>query len=264
MNIHFRFKPNLLAILFVCSQIVINWSCTPEKKTRADVPQPLPEANIIASMNLKNIGSTGLASFENQLLVLDSTEAVIKKFDAKNDEPIGIIKLSIKSPKGLTSDGKVIWIADNATKKIIQIDPKTGEMIKSFDVPIDADPEHTSIEAIAVDGSFLWVALSAGWSSKILKLDATNGKLILSVFADCLPKGLATNGKELFILAYNKGVFQGNVKKMSISDDAKKMNLSSAFICKTPGKEPSGITLEGNELWISDNGLRTVQKIKLP
>jgi glutamine cyclotransferase len=254
----------MLAILIIFSQIVTNWSCTPEKKNRADVPRPLPEATIIASMNLKNISSTGLASFENQLFVLDSTEAVIKKFDPNNDEPKGLIKLSIKSPKGLTSDGKAIWIADNATKKILQIDPKTGDVIKSFDVPIDADPEHTSIEAIAANGSNIWVALSAGWSSKILKLNSTDGKLISWVFADCLPKGLATDGKELYILAYNKGVLPGSVKKMIISDDMKKMNLSSVFICKTPGKEPSAITMVGKELWISDNVLRTVQKIKLP
>ncbi len=264
MNINSRISRKMMATLIVYSLVLLSWSCLSERKTKVESKSQLPEAKVLSTLKVAKINPVGVVMLEGQLVVVDSASATISKYDTKNEEPKETVQLAVKSPRGLATDGKSMWIADNTAKKVLQIDPKTGAVLKSFEVPIDADKEHTSIEAIACDGNYLWVALSAGWSSKILKMDAENGQLILSVFAECWPRGLATDGKTLYIVAYNSGVYPGSVNKMTISEDAKQMNLSNKFICRTPGKEPTGIALDGKELWISDKESKSVQKIILP
>ncbi|MGD0338782.1 MAG: hypothetical protein ABSB78_08315 [Bacteroidota bacterium] len=259
-----RISCKTLAVLIVCGLLLLSVPCLSEQRTRGESKSQLPEPKVLSSVEVKNIKPIGLVMQEGQLVVVDSITAAIKKFDAKSGKLTATVKLAVKSPAGLAADGKVMWIADNTGKKVIQVNPESGAVLKSFEVPIDGDKEHTTIGAIACKGNFLWVALSAGWSSKILKMDAATGKLIMWVFAECLPRGLATDGKTLYILAYNNGVFRGSVNMMTVSDDAKKMSLSNKLLCKTPGKEPSGITMDGKNLWILDKESKSIQKIELP
>jgi hypothetical protein len=252
------------AVLIVYGLVMLDALCLSQQKTRVESKSQLPEAAIMSSLKVKSIKPVGVVILEGQLVAIDSITASIKKIDVKSGKLTSSVKLAVKSPVGLATDGKAFWVADNTVKKILQVDPKSGAVLKSLEVPIDGDREHTTISAIASDGNVLWVALSAGWSSKILKLDATSGKLIMWVFAECLPRGLATDGKTLYILAYNKGVFPGNVNRMIISDDVKVMSHSNTLLCKTPGKEPSGMVLDGKALWISDKASKSIQKITLP
>jgi hypothetical protein len=263
MNINNCLSHKIMAILIVYGLVLLSWSCIPEQKAKVESKSQLPESKVLTTLKVKKINPVGVVMLNKQLLVVDSTNATLSGYDAKN-KLVGTVKLAVKSPRGLATDGTNIWVADNSTKKILQIEPKTGVVLKSFEVPIEGDREHTTIEAIACDGNYLWIALGAGWSSKILKMDAETGKLIMSLFAECMPRGLATDGKTLYILAYNTGVYQGSVNKMIISEDANQMNLSNTFLCKTPGKEPTGIALDGQELWISDKESKSVQKITLP
>jgi DNA-binding beta-propeller fold protein YncE len=264
MNINNLISRKMMAILIVYSLSLLSWSCKPGQGTKVESKSQLPEAKVLSTLKVTKINPVGIVMFEGLLVVVDSAGSTINKYDIKKAKLKEAVQLAVKSPRGLATNGRTLWIADNTSKKVHQIDPGTGAILKSFEVPIDADKEHTFIEAIACDDSFLWVALSAGWSSKILKIDAETGQLIISVFAECLPRGLAIDGKTLYILAYNKGVFKGNVNKMTISDNVKEISLSNTLICQTPGYEPSGIAIDGNDLWISDKRSKSIQKISLP
>ena len=264
MNSYINTGQKIMVALVVYSLVLLSWSCMPEHKTRIESKSQLPDPKVLSTLKVKGINPVGVVMLEGKLVVVDSASAKISKYDAKNKTLIETIQLAVSSPRGLATDGKTMWVADNAAKKVLQIEPKTGEVLKSFEVPIDADKEHTSIEAIACDGNYLWVALGAGWSSKILKMDADTGELILSVFAECWPRGLAIDGNSLYILAYNNGVYQGSVNRMIISEDAKEMSLSNKLLCRTPGYEPSGIAVDGKDLWISDKESKSIQKISLP
>ncbi|MCF8360142.1 MAG: hypothetical protein K9H26_15415 [Prolixibacteraceae bacterium] len=253
-----------MILFLMCTLFLWGESCNTGKKNQQKVNATIPEAEVLSSIDLKDVASMGLVAIDRQLLVLDTKVAVIKKMDPVQGNITQRIDLKIKAPVGLTAIGKTVWTTDNENKTVVQIDTKNGEIIKSFEVPIDGDVEHTNIQDIAASGKFIWIALEAGWSSKILKMNSTDGEVIMEFFADCFPKGLAVHKRNLYILAYNKGVYNGTIKKMSISGDPVKMRKSACFISNTPGKEPSGIAFIGKELWISDNQLNQIHKIKLP
>lgn len=224
----------------------------------------LPKNNIISSIEIPEFYIQGLAPADDYLWGIDSKKRSLLKIDTRTKKIVDSIRTEVRSPRGLAWDGKYFWSVDNENKMVHQISPSNGKIVRSLDVPIDGRKDSAVLEAVTWDGKYLWVAYSAGWSSRIHRMDAETGEVVMSMFADCHPKGLATNGKYLWVLCYNFGKYPGVIDQRIITDDPGKMSLSRKFLVRTSGKEPTGMAFDGKYLWVADRELKSLQRIELP
>jgi sugar lactone lactonase YvrE len=198
---------------------------------------------------------------KEHLWVVDSKNRRLQKIDTKSKKVVDSMAIDIDAPRGLAWDGKFYWITDNRTKMVHRLNPSNGKVTYSIKVPVQGDEESAVLEAVTWDGKYLWVAYSAGWSSRIIKMNVHTGEALLSMFANCLPRGLASDGKYLWVTSYNKGKYPGVVSRRIIMDDPVKMNRSRVFLGKTPGKEPAAMAFDGKYLWVADKAMKSLQRI---
>lgn len=266
MNFKNQAALNLLTVFIAVGVLSLHLSSITSNNRQNEtgverIPQ-LSEGKIVTTIEIPDTIIQGVVRVEEHLWVVDSRKKVLLKIDIGKKKVVHSLPIQIGSPKGLTWDGKYFWCLDNRTKKVQQVDPSSGEIIKSLDVPIPGKKESVILEAAAADEECLWIAYAAGWSSQILKMDTDTGKLILAMFANCHPRALAVDGEYLWTISYNKGKYPGVISRRIISDDPGKMNLSREFLCKTQGKEPTGIIADGKYLWVADK--KMLQKIEVP
>jgi glutamine cyclotransferase len=237
--------------------------CGLKPKTGMAMEPEQRELKIIESIQIPDVTPHGLVMAQQALWVVDTKERVLKKIDVKTKRVVSAVPLRVKEPRGITWDGKTFWVVDNREKAVHQIGPEKGTILRTVVVPIDFDREKALLESAAFDGKHLWVAYFAGWSSRILRMDAETGEVLQSMFAKGHPIALATDGKRLWMVSYNQGRYTGVISERTIMDDARRMNLSKKIVGRTPGKEPVGLAYDEQYLWITDRKIKAVHKVGL-
>lgn len=264
MNLNNRSKPKILTYFMAFGLISLLLLCSTVKKSWLEKGPQLPKSKVVSTIEIPEAYPQGVVLVEDHLWVINSKERALLRINVKTKRVTESLPIEVRSPKGLAWDGKYFWCADNKTKMVYQINSSNGETVRSLEVPIYGKKESVVLEALAWDGKYLWVAYGAGWSSRIHKMDVDTGEVIQSMYANCYPRGLATDGKYLWVVSYNQGKYPGVVSRRTIMDDPDKMNLSRVFLCRTPGKEPTGITFDVEYLWVADKDMQLLQRIVLP
>jgi len=245
--------------------LVFLYGCADQQRKPARPSKSqLPQSKVVASIEVPSTNPQGIVLVKDQLWIIDSKTRALHKIDTKAKRIVDSLKTSVAAARGLAWDGEYFWCADNKTKTVHQINSSTGQTIRTLKVPIYGKRESVALEAVASDRKYLWVAIGAGWSSQIFKMNANTGEVVQYMYANCYPRGLATDGKHLWVVSYNQGKYTGVISRRTIMDDSKKMNLSRVFLCRTQGKEPTGIVFDGQYLWVSDKEIKSLQKIELP
>lgn len=156
---------------------------------------------------------------------------------AKVGDILKLIKTPGPCPTGLTFDGKNLWLADNFTDKIYQIDPESGKVIKSFD-----SPGHHP-EGLAWDGKYLW-HIDSG-EKLMYKLDPGTGQALTILESNSpSPRDLAWDGEYIWVIDFRSDI----LLKVSTVDGMMVQNFRS------PAGEPTGLTYDGKYLWVTDRG----------
>lgn len=254
----------IFATVLLISVVFFMGSCVTKPKMENENAPESKGLRIIDTVRIPNIMPRGLVSDKQTLWMIDTREKALKQIDPQKKQVVATIPIAIGEPRGVTWDGKTFWIVDNREKAVHQVDPEKGAILRTILVPINFDKEKTVLEAAAFDGKHLWVAYFAGWSSKILKIDIDTGEVLQEMFAKGHPRALATDGRRLWMLSYNQGVYTGVILERTIMDDSRRMNLSAKFIGRTSGKEPAGMAFDGRYLWIADSKMKAIQKVELP
>jgi len=154
---------------------------------------------------------------------------------AKVGDVLQVIDVPWPCPKGLTFDGKNLWVADSFNDRIYAIDAETGKVIKSFETP----GHHP--EGLAWDGECLWHTDSG--ENLIYRLDPNNGTAIKVVESSTAnPRDIAWDGKFIWIVDHREDVLM----RTSPVDGA------AAKFFPSPAKETTGITFDGKYLWVAD------------
>ena len=203
----------------------------------------------------------GLAFDKVHLWSLDREQKTVNSFDPKSGAPLRSYPVKLKDPRALSYNGTDLWIADQGERKLIAIDPKTGEQRASFNLPIPVEKGFDSIEGMAWDGKYLWIAYYAGFSSSLNKIDPSNGKLLQSVFVDCHPKGLESDGTHLWTLCYNGESKPAVIDQRKIMDTGHQMLRTRQFIKSIEGKSPSGLVYDDQYLWYVDQQKNRVLRV---
>jgi DNA-binding beta-propeller fold protein YncE len=66
------------------------------------------------------------------LLGLNVTEKKVFVVDAKTQRSIKTFTLNLSQPKALVFDGTFLWVADEADRKIVKLNPTDGRLIKAI------------------------------------------------------------------------------------------------------------------------------------
>src|SRR5262245_58701234 len=192
----------------------------------------------------------GIAAGNGRLFVTDAAtkEVVALRLDTgKVDKRI---TLALAAPKGLAFDGTLLWVADEKTRRIQALSPTTGKIVR--EIPLDAPPEkgYHSVGGLTWDGSHLWTAIAAGFSSSFNQIDSSNGHIERSLFADCDPRGLVSDGSTLWSLCFNGAQLPASLDRRDLTGDEVAFQRSRKVVGKVEGPMPSAVLLDGQQLWL--------------
>jgi DNA-binding beta-propeller fold protein YncE len=206
----------------------------------------------------------GLTMSDGVLFSIDTTLGTLVTLRAGQRRVAGGTKLAIAKAKAVAWDGRSFWCAGEAADKVYQVDPQSGRILKTISVPGPNITSPASIESLAWDGKTLWVGLSAGWSSRISRLDVASGKVTQWFYANSIPAALTADDQHLWMASYNHGKQPSLLARWSIAETGDKTSLTQTFVAKLPGKDPVGLVREGKAFWYADREQRAFQKVQLP
>lgn len=197
----------------------------------------------------------GIAWDGKDLWALDGEDKKIHRINPISGQLVQSLVLNQKKLKGLAFDGKALWVADEEEKTLIKIDPKSAVIVKTIPMKIPKNKGFDSIEGIAWDekNKCLWIAIFAGFSSSLNQIDPDTGEIKRSVFADCYPRGIATDGDHLWTICYNRKNYPSRLDKRKIQGSDHEMFRSRALVKKDiKAVEPMGLVFDGKHFWYGD------------
>jgi DNA-binding beta-propeller fold protein YncE len=203
-------------------------------------------------------------------------------------EIIRSLNLYLNTPLGIGFDGRTLWVIDQGTHYIYQVDPVTGTVIRSFNSP------GSNPFGVGFDGHFLYVGSQS--SGYWYQIDPSTGSWIRRWFpasdramAVCVvgkilvcsqqtdqnlgvfdlvtltliktltctgarqTNGLAWDGKHL----YACNLFSGDIWQINLATDriVRTISLSSGAAC--------GVAFDGRSLWVADLSGASVYQVSL-
>ena len=219
----------------------------------SEAPQP---GDVLLRFPSPASSPSGLAWDGTHLWVADDGTNMVYKVDPAD----GTVRSSFKSPgsqpRGLVWDGTNLWHSDDATRKLYKLDRTTGATLAAIDAPAtDAVVHVPELGGMAWDGRNLWCGTVDGWSSRMNKMDPTDGSVERFFFTKGYPRALATDGTFIWNATDNEGHRLGLVYKYNLSDGL----FVSQF--DTPGYYPTGLVFDGQYLWCVDRETKTIYKL---
>lgn len=213
------------------------------------------------SIPLPGIKPQGITWDGKHLWVVDEETKKLYRTDFRSGAVLQPLDINIKRPKGLAFDGKLVWVADEETKKIHAVNPDNGQIVKTIKMEIPKEKGFKSFEGITWDGKHLWTAFFAGFSSSFNQIDTESGRIIRSIFADCNPRGIASDGRYLWSICYNGKKLPSKIDRRKILEKEHEMLCSRVFIKDIEGMNPIGLAYDGQYLWYADGKLKKVFRV---
>ena len=205
----------------------------------------------------------GLAWDGSHLWVVDGETRLLYRVDPATGESVREFEVEAKRPRGVAWDGKNLWVLDEEAGIILCLDPETGEETGAINAPKQDMEGPWSITGLTWDGKNLWAAISAGWCSSLYRIDPESGKVVVSFFPQCDPRGLASDGTHLWTIAYNGKEFPSRLDRRQLSDEVKKMAQSQEFLFDLQVRDPTGLTYGDGVLWAADRADKRIFQVKI-
>lgn len=164
----------------------------------------------------------------------EDLDGMIFKIDPKDGTLLKTLKSPAKSSKGLTFDGKYLWVIDDKKDMVIQFSQEDGTTISSFPSP-SSDPK-----GITFDGKYLWI--SDRETDEIYMVDPKTGYVIIIANAPGnYVHGITVTGNKLWAVDFE----EDKIFQLKIRDDDKylqkdkeihKVTFNHNTTCYGPGK----------------------------
>ncbi|MDH3523352.1 MAG: hypothetical protein OES32_07170 [Acidobacteriota bacterium] len=183
--------------------------------------------------------------------------------DPASGEELERLDVELERPGDVTFDGTHFWVTDEETMQVRSIDRATGQVVKTIALPIPEDKGFDELRGVAWDGTYLWAAYWAGFSSSLNQVDVDTGELVRSVFADCSPRGIATDSEHIWLLCERSGDLPPIVDRRQILDEEQEMLRSRRFVGEAAVKDPRGLVRAGTDLWYLDRASSQAFRLEL-
>lgn len=198
-----------------------------------------------------------------KVIIIDSAAKVGYAFDTVKKTKIGSFTTEVAEPKAATWVDNDLWILDQKTETIYQVDPEKGTIIKGIPAPKPEGEGEWSYEGLTWDGEYLWVAYFAGFSSMINRVALQNGEVVQSFFADAHLRGIYSNGTNLWALCYNGPKLPPMIDKRVIAEEGFETSKTREFIGKVNVPDPRGLAFDGERFLTLDLKKGEVVSFKL-
>lgn len=192
----------------------------------------------------------GIAAGNQRLFVTDAATREIVALRVDTGLVDKRIKLALAAPKGLAFDGTLLWVADEKTRRIQGLSATTGNVVREIPLEAPAEKGYQSVGGLTWDGNHLWIAIAAGFSSSFNQIDTSDGHIERSLFADCDPRGIASDGSTLWSLCFNGPQHPASLDRRDLASDELTFQRSRKVVGKVDGRTPSAIFLDGQQLWL--------------
>jgi outer membrane protein assembly factor BamB len=148
------------------------------------------------------------------------------------------------NPRGITFDGRSLWLTDSLTDLIYQLDPRDGTVLKSFATPAD------NPTGITFDGRSLWLCDTG--ADLIYQLDPRDGTVLKSFATpDSTGIDLAFDGRSLWHTDF--------LTNLIYQLDPRDGTVLKSFA--TPTTNAWGVTFDGHHLWAVDFASRLIYEL---
>ncbi len=215
-----------------------------------------------AQFELRSPSPQGLAWDGKALWTVDQ-DAKIRMLDAQSGAEVRALDSEVKAPRAIAFDGQRFWVADQAAMTLSAVDPATGRTVKTVPLPTPAEKGFKSVEGLAWDGKHLWAAYFAGFSSSLNEIDPETGRIVRSVYADCHPRGLASDGTKLWTLCFSGEKAPAVVDQRPILEREHEMLKARVFLARVDARDPSALTFDGRELAVLDRASKKLLRVPL-
>jgi streptogramin lyase len=258
-----------VAVLMLMICVLIGCLAPPETPELTPTPKPPtptlkpPTPTPMSEFPSPGPSPEGLAWDGSHLWVVDGETQLLYQVDPATGEPVRELEIETRQPRGIAWDGENLWVVDEEAGIILRLDPETGEETGSIEAPKLDIEGPWSITDLTWDGTFLWVAISAGWCSSYNCVDPESGEVVVSFFPQCDPRGLASNGTHLWTIAYNGEEFPSKLDQRLLSDKVMEMAQSQEFLFDLRVKDPTGLTYGDGVLWAADRAERRIFQVKV-
>jgi len=157
--------------------------------------------------------------------------------------PVKSVPMPGPFPRGLTSDGKYLWVSDWKKDMLFQINTE-GKILKSIQSP------GYNPAGLAFDGKFLWNSDLS--EREIYQIDTEKGIVLKSIDSPTpSPDALAWDGKYLWVADSRAD----EIQKISPSDG------TTLHSFKSPASDPTGLAFDGKYLWVTDRIRDTIYMV---
>lgn len=197
------------------------------------------------------------------LWLADNSTKKIYKLQPSDGSVITSFRLLVEEAKALTWDGSHLWVLDNKTKMIYKLNPSNGNIVSQIKAPAPEGEGPWSLEGLAWDGKYLWVAYFAGFSSKLNQVDPKDGAVVQSFFSDSYPRGLSSDGENLWSICYNGENLPATIDVRRISEKSFDMVKSRTYLANIPAKDVAGLAFDGRYLWSIDKITNRMHKFEV-
>jgi ABC-type transport system substrate-binding protein/DNA-binding SARP family transcriptional activator len=133
-----------------------------------------------------------------------------------------------------------LWVANGGERTVQRVNPKTHEVIQTFDV----GPNPT---AIAISAQNVWVANGA--DASVTELDVAANKVVATFRVGALPSAVAAGPGVVWVA--NSG-----------DDNLSRIDIDSGQVHTVPaGDGPDGLLVDGDSLWVANGADGTVSHL---
>lgn len=224
---------------------------------------PLRDAKVMESVPVDK-AIHGLAVSEGNMWSFDAVSGALLSFRSGQRTAMKKLAVRVAKPKAVAWDGKTFWCAGAEPNRVYQVDAASGAVLKTLEIETPKTVSPVSLDSLAWDGKALWVGHSAGWSSRISRVDVASGRVTLSFFSEGVPRALAADGNHVWMASYNGGELPSLLSQWTIGADAKQISRTRRFLARLPGKDPVGLARDGQTFWYADRTLKSFQRVQLP
>jgi len=197
----------------------------------------------------------GLAAGNGRLWTTDAETGEILELAPRSGNVVRRISTGVEQLAGLAFDGERLWVADAATRELHAFHPGDGRRLRSLPVQVPPEKGYRSIGGIAWDGTHLWTAIAAGFSSSFNQID-DDGRIVRSLFADCVPRGIVVEDGHLWSLCFNGEGNAPTIDRRDLLPEESAFQRSRVLLERAEGRSPSGLAYDGASLWYLDAGAR--------
>ena len=120
-------------------------------------------------------------------------ESVIQKLDPDTGKVLGTIPAPSDGVSGMAWAEGSLWVGEYRARKIHQVDPRTGKVLRSID-------SNRFVTGVTWLGDELWHATWEGDESELRRVDAKSGDVLetLQLPAGIMVSGMESDGKDRF------------------------------------------------------------------